>query len=346
MKDSNRAIPSIPGPYNMLTILNKLPEGILNYNAEQLHEILDGPTLIHIDGVIKKPVFISVLLHGNEYSGWQAIQQLLRNADIKLPRSISIFIGNIKAAKKFLRHLPEQLDYNRIWDGLGDSAEFTMVRQVLEEMKAREVFAVIDIHNNSGYNPYYACINNLDDHSKYFARQFGPLIVYFKQPDSVLSIAFTKLCPTVTIECGQSGDKTGIQRVVGFLEETILLKRFPETVLDVDLISIYQTVATIKIPAEVSIGFGDSEADILFDADLEQFNFREIHENIRIAKISSSNIGRVIATNDEGIDVTESYFYQHDGYIKTRLPIIPAMLTQNIEIIKNDCLCYLMTQIE
>ncbi|MFV1983321.1 MAG: M14 family metallopeptidase [Thiohalomonadales bacterium] len=330
----------------MLTILDKLPEGILYYNADQLHEILNGPTLIHLQGVRKKPVFISVLLHGNEHSGWQAIQHLLKEPDVQLPRSISLFIGNVSAAKLSLRHLPEQLDYNRIWDGRGDSEEHTMVRQVLEEMKSRDVFAVIDVHNNTGYNPHYACINELDDHFKFFARKFGPLIVYFKQPDSVLSIAFAKLCPTVTLECGQSGDQSGIQRVVSFIEDTISMNSFPETISDVDLISIYQTVAIIKIPPEVSIGFGESNNDIQFDTDLEQYNFREIHENTRIAKISANARGRIIAVNDDGIDVTEKYFYQQDNYLKTRLSIIPAMLTQNIDIIKNDCLCYLMTQLE
>jgi hypothetical protein len=330
----------------MLTILNKLPDGILNYDADQLHEILNGPTLIHLVGIRAQPVFISVLLHGNEHSGWQVIQELLRNVTDKLPRSISIFIGNVSAASQCLRHLPEQLDYNRIWDGKGDSAEHTMVRQVIEEMQSRSVFAVIDIHNNTGFNPYYACINKLDDHFKYFARQFGPLIVYFKQPDSVLSIAFSKLCPTVTVECGLSGDINGIQRVVTFIDNTISLKSFPDTVTDVDLISIYQTVAIVKIPTEVSIGFGDSDSDVQFDADLEQFNFREIHENSKIAKLAPNNIGRIIAVNDDEKDVTNYYFYQQDGYIKTRISIIPAMLTQNVDIVKNDCLCYLMTQIE
>ncbi len=330
----------------MLTILDKLPDGILDYEADQLHQILSGPTLIHIEGVLKQPVFISVLLHGNEHSGWQAIQQLFRNISSALPRSISIFIGNVSAAKHSLRHLPDQLDYNRIWDGRGDSAEHTMVRQVLEEMQARSVFAVIDVHNNTGFNPHYACINSLDDHFKFLARQFGPLIVYFQQPDSVLSIAFAKLCPTVTVECGLSGDINGIQRVVGFIENTILMKFFPENVTDVDLISIYQTVAIIKIPPEVSIGFGDSDADVQFDADLEQFNFREIHENSIIAKIASNSVGRIIAINDDEVDVTDKYFYHQEQYIKTRTSLIPAMLTQNIDIVKNDCLCYLMTQIE
>ncbi|VAX01281.1 Uncharacterized protein Clim_1224 [hydrothermal vent metagenome] len=330
----------------MLTILDKLPKGILEYDAEQLYKILNGPTLIHITGVQKDPIFISVLLHGNEQSGWQAIQRLLTQSANELTRSISLFIANVSAAKHSLRHLPGQLDYNRIWNGQTEMVEHQMVRQVLDEMRSKKVYAAIDIHNNTGNNPHYACINNLDDHFKYFARLFGPLIVYFKQPDSVLSIAFSNLCPTVTLECGQSGDLDGIKRVVNFLSEILSMQQFPKTVTDVELISIYQTIATIKISSQASIGFGASQSDLQFDEDLEQFNFREIHPNSRFAKIKSTDNRQLLAYNDDGLDVTEKYFYIKDGYISTRISIIPAMLTQNIDIIKNDCLCYLMTQID
>jgi len=329
----------------MLTILNQLPERILEYDANRLHEILSGPTLIHIQGVVKIPVFISVLLHGNEHSGWQAIRQLLTNKSGILPRSISLFIGNVSAAKFNVRHLPEQLDYNRIWNHHGDSAEYTMVRQVLDEMKIRNVFAAIDIHNNTGSNPHYACINNLDDEFKCFARLFSPLIVYFKQPDSVLSIAFSSLCPTVTVECGLSGDQLGIQRVVSFIENTLSMRAITDTSTEAELISIYQTVAVIKIPVNVSIGFTENETDIQFDENLEQFNFREMLQQTRFAKIASTGKGRIMAIDDNGHDVTDSYFEHTDKFIITRQKIIPAMITQNINIIKNDCLCYLMKQI-
>ncbi len=330
----------------MLTILDKLPEGILNYDAEQLYKIVTGPTLIHIAGVQKDPIFISVLLHGNEHSGWQAVQKLLAASNNQLQRSISLFIGNISAAKHSLRQLPGQLDYNRIWNGQSEMVEHQMVRQVLDEMRSKNVFAAVDIHNNTGNNPHYACINSLDDHFKYFARLFGPLIVYFKQPDSVLSIAFSDLCPTVTVECGQSGEPEGIKRVVSFLSDILLMQHFPHTVVDVELISIYQTIARIKVSNQVSIGFGATQCDLKFDEDLEQFNFREIHANSRFAKITATTSRQLFAYNDDGHDVTQEYFYIENGYILTRIPIIPAMLTQNIEIIKNDCLCYLMTQID
>jgi hypothetical protein len=35
-----------------------------------------------------------------------------------------------------------------------------------------------------------------------------------------------------------------------------------------------------------------------------------------------------------------------DGEIRTRLPVIPALLTLSVQAIRQDCLCYLMERYE
>ncbi len=73
-----------------LTILDHIPDGLLEKAATQLHSILTGPTLIHIKGDKPEALFISVLLHGNETTGWDAMRQLLQQYKNRgLPRSIS-----------------------------------------------------------------------------------------------------------------------------------------------------------------------------------------------------------------------------------------------------------------
>ena len=57
----------------MLTVLEKLPENLLNKEAHELVNVLAGPTLIHLPGENIQPLFISVLLHGNETTGWEAV---------------------------------------------------------------------------------------------------------------------------------------------------------------------------------------------------------------------------------------------------------------------------------
>ena len=151
-----------------------LPAGLLDKVAGELHELLNGPTLIHLPGERPEPLFVSVLLHGNEDTGWEALKTVLRKYQNQhLPRALSFFIGNVAAARYGQRHLPLQADYNRIWKGEGDGPEDVMVRQVLERMQELGVFACIDIHNNTGRNPHYACVNQLEHGFFHLARLFS-----------------------------------------------------------------------------------------------------------------------------------------------------------------------------
>ena len=84
----------------MFTELHAIPDGLLELPVERLHEMLDGPTLIHLPGRHERPLFVSVLLHGNEDTGWEAMRVLLRTyAQKELPRALSLFIGNVEVCR-------------------------------------------------------------------------------------------------------------------------------------------------------------------------------------------------------------------------------------------------------
>jgi len=100
----------------MLTELDYLPNGFLHVEANELHTVLTGPTLIHLPGRRDAPLFVSILLHGNEDTGLKAMQAVLKKYQNQpLPRALSIFVGNIDAARENVRRLEGQLDYNRVW---------------------------------------------------------------------------------------------------------------------------------------------------------------------------------------------------------------------------------------
>lgn len=63
----------------MLIELDKIPEGLLDARPNELVELLGGPTLIHLQGQIESPLFVVVLQHGNEVTGFKAVQQILKN---------------------------------------------------------------------------------------------------------------------------------------------------------------------------------------------------------------------------------------------------------------------------
>ncbi len=54
------------------------PADLLDLPSGSLWHRLAGPTLFHVAGRHEPPLFVSVLLHGNEDTGWQAVQQVLK----------------------------------------------------------------------------------------------------------------------------------------------------------------------------------------------------------------------------------------------------------------------------
>ena len=46
--------------------------------------------------------------------------------------------------------------------------------------------------------------------------------------------------------------------------------------------------------------------------------------------------------NEKGHDVGSEYFAIHEGQLCLHRPVMPSMLTKDIEVIRQDCLCYLM----
>jgi len=330
----------------MLQILDYLPEKLLQKKAHELFEVLDGPTLIHLIGVQPNPLFISVLLHGNETTGWEAIKSYLTEQQDKLlPRSISIFIANVSAAKKHQRVLEGQPDYNRVWCDHA-SHEGRMMHEILQEMKQKQVFASIDIHNNTGKNPHYACINQQQHDFFLLAHLFSRTVVYFIQPDSVQSMAFSKLCPAVTIECGQPDQPHGVEHAKNYITRIMSMGDFNQKKLNADDFDLYHTMAIVRIPEEFSISFDASQpADIRFDHNVDRLNFTAMKTGQRLAGTHPNKPVFLRAIDEQGEDVAQRYFNYENSEISTKLQIMPSMLTTKETIIRQDCLCYLMEKI-
>lgn len=330
----------------MLTIHHHLPAGLLELGPEQLHPHLPGPTLIHLPGRRPEPLFVSILLHGNETTGWLAMRQLLQNhADKPLPRALSLFIGNVAAASQGQRVLPGQPDYNRIWPGSAhsDSPETRMARQVVAAMRQRHVFASIDIHNNTGLNPHYGCVNRLDAAWLHLATLYSRTVVYFTQPHGVQSAAFAQLCPAVTLECGKPG--SGIEHAAAYVEACLHLAEFPAHPIRAQDIDLFHTIATVKVPDDVNFSFGGAEGDIEFPPDLDHLNFRELPAGAEFARLHGERAPCLQAHADDGSDIGHTVFACSNGRIRLTRPLMPAMLTLDANIIRQDCLCYLMERL-
>ncbi|MDX1512505.1 MAG: M14 family metallopeptidase, partial [Gammaproteobacteria bacterium] len=231
----------------MLRVFDHLPDGLLALDATRLHQRLDGPTLIHLDGQERRPLYVSVLLHGNETTGWETVRSLLRHhPERRLPRSLSLLIGNVAAARAGLRYLDGQPDFNRVW-GEGGSPEHRMAQEVLSRMRERDPVACIDVHNTSGINPHHSAVNRLEDAHLSLASRFGHFVVYDERRKGLETQAFGDFCPAAVIECGLPDHPGGVEHAHAFLESCLepggLAPRVPHRG-DIDL---FHIVATVRV---------------------------------------------------------------------------------------------------
>lgn len=332
----------------MLNELNELPDGLLHLDATRLHAHLGGPSLIHIQGRREPPLFLSVLMHGNEVTGWEAVRRVLKrylkNDELELPRSLSLFIANTEAAAEGMRHLPGQPDYNRIWPGAEDthSEEAGMMHQVVDIMSTRDLFASIDLHNNTGLNPHYACVNVLEHTALHLASLFSRTVVYFVRPRGVASMAMATLGPSVTLECGKVGQEHGTAHATEYIDACLHLAELPRHAVAPHDIDLFHTVAVVRVPEEVSFGFGEQGYTLDFNADLDRLNFRELPLGTSFGRVQDGEGLPLNVRDERDRDVAQRYFEIEQGHLKTRLSVMPSMLTRDITVIRQDCLCYLM----
>jgi succinylglutamate desuccinylase len=324
-----------------LAEFDHFPEAFLDVPAGELWRHLNGPSLFHIPGRVSAPLFVSVLLHGNEHTGWQAVQAVLRRyRQLLLPRSMLLFVGNIAAGKHNVRTLPAQPDYNRIWPGAPDttSAEARLMHEVFEIVRRRAPFASIDIHNNTGNNPHYACVNNLSESFLHLARLFSRIVVHFQRPLGVQSAALAQLCPAVTIECGRIGGLAGITHAAEFIEAAISLSHFPEHPVPQGDREIMQTVATVKVPPAGSMSFDGSDADFRFRPDLDRLNFSDLPAGTIFGSLGNSTTQRLDVVPAGVLSLDEPFFCYEQGKITMARSAIPAMLTVDPLAVELDCL--------
>jgi succinylglutamate desuccinylase len=332
----------------MLNLYEDLPAGLLEARVEDLDHLLGGPSLIHLPGRRPEPLFVTVLSHGNESTGFRAVQSLLREyRDRELPRALSLFIANVAAARHGLRRLDGQVDYNRIWPGTdaADGPEARMMQQVVDGMGERRTFASLDVHNNTGINPHYACINRIDNQFLHLAAQFSRTVVYFIRPLGVQSMAMSHICPAVTLECGKPDHEYGTAHAQDYIDACLHMSELPEHPVASGDIDLFHTVATVKVPDGVSFGFADEAVQLDLASDLDHLNFRELPAGTRLGSLRDGDTLPLDVRDEDGRPVQEHFFAIDNGELVTTRPVMPSMFTLDTRIIRQDCLGYLMERL-
>jgi len=89
------------------------------------------------------------------------------------------------------------------------------------------------------------------------------------------------------------------------------------------------------VPDEVSFGFAAPGADIDFVPELGHYNFRELARGDLLGR-RWTKVGKTSATACSSTA---------RGGITLKKSLMPAMLTRDTRVIRQDCLCYLMERI-
>lgn len=327
-----------------LKIIDQIPKDFLEIKPEEITKLIECPTLIHLRGQKNQPLFVSILLHGNEFSGLIIVQNILKKYKHRdLPKSLIIFIANPKACEQGLRQLKDQPDFNRIWKG-GSSYEESLTKPVLKYAENQKIWGAVDIHNNTGKNPIYACINKKEKEFVQLAQTFSKTIVYFTKPDTVLSLALSRLCPSMVMECGLPGHSSGIDSGIRCIINLLENLEEEQGRNKLQSISIYQTSATMYIAPDTELCFHSQpflrEGHLCFISYLDEFNFKQLKSGTVFGKINDPKQIKLIDKN--GLNVFDQFFSIVENELTVKSPFIPCMLTKNVQIAKSDCLGYIM----
>jgi len=329
-----------------LRILDRWPTGLEDATAPELLQHLGGPALIHVGGDAEPALFVSVLLHGNETSGWDGLRRLIGGAIAAgrpLARSLVVLIGNLHAAAEGMRTLPKQQDFNRIWRG-AEGVEGELAAAVKQAFSECHLFAAVDLHNNTGQNPHYAVVTDLSRDNLGLAYLFDDKAVYVRQPDTVLTRWFAGRAPAVTLELGPVGDARCADRAYDYLARLVELDSIPDP--DMARLSVFRTQARVHVPDDVVFSFAGDGVDtpLVLTGGLEAVNFHMLPAGTEFAA-TTLPAARALDVRDV-VDalVTDLYLRASGGRLLLRQPVVPAMYTVDPVVVRQDCLCYFMSE--
>jgi len=336
---------------NDLNILNDIPDYFLDISYRDIKKVFDKPTLLHLKGNKGPALFVSILLHGNEFSGLEIMQDILTKYKTtngyKLPRDLWLFVGNVDAAELGLRALDGQVDFNRAWPGTADPQTDTakLIQKVIDTISKDSLFASVDLHNNTGQNPHYGCISVVNEDNKYLCTLFNHIGMVFTSPKGVSTMAFDTLCPAITLECSTPGNKPAKEKAFALLDDLMHMDHFPTKPVPSHDLQLVQNSATIKINTDVTFCFEDdvsnsSDMDLIVVNNFDHHNFTLLEKNEVFAYTKVDK--PLIVTSPDGKDITNEIIQNKNGNISLTTALMPAMITMDKNIVLQDCLCYLL----
>lgn len=303
-----------------LKVKRGFPAAIAALPAQALADALGGPTLFDMRKAGEPPLFLSVLQHGNEISGWDAARRLHRELNAA---SALLFVGNVAAAKLDRRCARDGIDFNRVWEG-GDSPAAAVAEELAALVQESAPWLAVDVHNNTGRNPPYSVVFETDRQTLAAARAFSPQALLATQPNGVQTRRLARFCTAVTVEVGTPDDPRSRCRASGYVSRLLAERHIPAG--DPATLCLFETAARVTVTGDAAVV-----------PETQDFNFRTAPSGLALAKG-----GALQAWAADGRRVDDDYLVVEDGATRLRRPTTLGMYTADLEAARMDCLCYLL----
>jgi hypothetical protein len=336
----------------LLRFPDGLPDELLALDELALLRALGRPTLVRIPGTGEwAPRAIATLLHGDESTGLQAVLRVLRRRRT-YPFDLYVVIGNVQAAIAppgfGHRYLDDQEDLNRIW-GLGEptTAQRRAADAILTELRAAEVESLVDLHNNTGDNPFYAIVTLETPEVVNLATIFTTTLLYWDLGAHTLMEAMHDHCAAIAVECGLPGRPESLAFAVDGLRRYLGAEPLSgkQVLRDHDLLA---GLVRVTVRPEVRFRFGGEltdEVDLVLDRDLDVHNFVEVAAGQLLGRVHPGGAVPLRATDADGHDVTDEYLDVEGDLVLLARAATPVMVTRTVEAARKDCLFYLATEV-
>ena len=321
---------------------------ILTGTDEDVLVSLRKPALICIPGTDPQPRvrFVSTLLHGNEDSGFRAVLNMLRNGD-HFPFDLWVFIGNVRAAHQegwfAHRYLDGQEDFNRTW---GLNAPTTRMRRCSDEvfavLRELDLEAAVDIHNNTGLNPYYAITPDPTEEALRLGAAMADTILRWPLRAHTLMEVLSPICPAVSVECGLPAVEENHAYAAAALRRFLRIPSFDDSMPGPH--RVFEMQHRIVVRPEVKFAFGGvltEDLDMVLHPGLDTHNFGMLLAGTELGLVPPGAAMPLLCTDMRGRETTERFFEIIGGSLIVTEDVTPVMLTTTVQQTRRDCFFYI-----
>lgn len=314
----------------------------------ELLDALQVPTLVRLPGRgTRPPRAVACLLHGDESTGLEAVLRVLRRP-VERDFDLYVLVGNVRAARAdggFVhRFLDDQQDFNRVWGLDVDSPETAAAAAILDHLDDAGLEAMVDIHNNTGDNPFYAIVTTDDPRDYNVATLFTTTVLRWDLLVNTLMESVPEDVSGIAVECGLPGLPESRAFAVDGLRRFLGTRRFrgDRVRFDVDVLG---NLVKVKVRPGVRFTFGSTtthDHDFVVADRADMVNFVDVPAGHVLGRVPPGNPLPLVALHPRGQDVTDEHLaVTDDGRVVLTHDTTPVMMTRTVAAARKDVLLYL-----